>query len=748
MKRTLKKVLFCTVLAAVTLFAGCKKKTDVDFDKNVVFKEEPLNMEIPDSFFVYGTSTNGSKIVLYGTQTTDKDQYLWAEYDITSGQFTTHEFKFTGENVTDGYINDVRCLADGSVLLSYSTYFEDDSDPDNYIWENTDYLEIVDSTGKSIVKKEVSEVGIDWIGALTSTNDNQIIVNCDSKLYLLDYNLKVVGKNEISENCWVDRFVTGRNNQIYAYGSFSEKYGVVVPVSLPGLELGAAVEFPSEGYYTPIGGSDAYEWLLSDDKGVYGYNTGDEKPTILFDFVNSDVAVPYFDNIVALDDKNYIGFSSIWDDMGSHFETYRYTKVNPEDIVDKKIISLGCVYLDSDFRKSIVDFNKSNEEYRIVVKDYNQYSTEEDYMAGYNRFDSDIMTGRAPDIVISNTSLEKQIQKGVLKDLRSYAEKDPDVNLDDIFPNLIEVLSKDDKLYAVTPSFMLEGYVGKKSILGDRTSWTIQEMREFANTLPANMSLIGDSYTRDSVLYMFMMNNYNSFIDPLTNECHFDSQDFIDVLEFAKSFPKATDDFYENIDYSNSQSAWRENRTVLYDFYCYDVSSYLELIHGYFGEPVTFVGYPSTDGQGFAIIPSKIVAITSKANYPEVCWDFIKTVWTDQKQSTITWGIPASMSRFDEMAEECKHKPYYMDGNQKVEYDRTFWMGDSEIPMAPLTDAEISEFKEFIKTVNKQMNVSNDEQIFTIVEEEVAPYFEDQKSVEEVVKIIQSRITIYVNEKQ
>ena len=45
-------------------------------------------------------------------------------------------------------------------------------------------------------------------------------------------------------------------------------------------------------------------------------------------------------------------------------------------------LSLACNYLDYDVRRAVLDFNRKNAEFRIEVRDYSQYNTDEDYGAG------------------------------------------------------------------------------------------------------------------------------------------------------------------------------------------------------------------------------------------------------------------------------------------------------------------------------------------------------------------------------
>ncbi|MBQ3516316.1 MAG: hypothetical protein IJA29_03745, partial [Lachnospiraceae bacterium] len=83
------------------------------------------------------------------------------------------------------------------------------------------------------------------------------------------------------------------------------------------------------------------------------------------------------------------------------------------------------------------------------------------------------------------------------------------------------------------------------------------------------------------------------------------------------------------------------------------------------------------------------------------------------------------------------------DGN-KVEYDETYWIGDQEIIIQPLTAERAQEVKEYVLSVDKMYYY--DASIIDIIVEEAAPFFEGQKTAEQAADIIQSRVQIYVNE--
>ena len=56
------------------------------------------------------------------------------------------------------------------------------------------------------------------------------------------------------------------------------------------------------------------------------------------------------------------------------------------------------MYLDWNLRSMIVEYNKTNDEYRINVVDYSEYATDDDYNAGVTKLTTEIISGSVPDI--------------------------------------------------------------------------------------------------------------------------------------------------------------------------------------------------------------------------------------------------------------------------------------------------------------------------------------------------------------
>lgn len=100
-----------------------------------------------------------------------------------------------------------------------------------------------------------------------------------------------------------------------------------------------------------------------------------------------------------------------------------------------------------------------------------------------------------------------------------------------------------------------------------------------------------------------------------------------------------------------------------------------------------------------------------------------------------------------EMGSYMTEKPFYIDSEsgEKVYYDNIIIVNGQEIVVEPATQEEVKKWLDFILSVDKRVNNAADN-LLKIVNEEAAFYFNDQKTMEDVAKIIQSRMSIYIGE--
>lgn len=503
------------------------------------------------------------------------------------------------------------------------------------------------------------------------------------------------------------------------------------------------------GYYNMAAG-EGDTLYYTDSEGLFRYDIQTQEGTQLLSYINSDMSVNNLNNFVMLSDEQFIGF--YYDNQDGSTKGGLFTYVRPEDIKDRDVLVLGGDYISWSLRQRVVDFNKSNEDYRIVVKDYSTYNTFDDYQLGTKQLNNDIISGNMPDILIvdSGMTMDSYINKGLIADVDELIAKDEELSKNEYLQNIWDAYRVNGKMYYVVPSFYISTMVGKKSIFGDRTSITMEELQAIKDTVPEATTLFSDLVLRDSFLYIMMNYCGNDYVDVSTGKCNFDTDNFVAMLTYAGELPEEYSEDYWGDDYwSNYESQFRENRTLLDSVVISSIRDLNGVINGAFGEDITFVGFPTDSGKGSIIRPGEMTyALSAKSKNLDAAWSFVRYYLTQEYQDTVQdqeYNLPVLRSSFEDSVKAAMEKPYYLDkdGN-KVEYDDTYYINGEEIILPPLTQEQVDQIVSFVESVDKLTYYN--EAVTNIIDEEAGAYFSGQKSAKDVAGIIQSRVQIYVNE--
>lgn len=761
MKNLIKKLLpiflIVTMIIPLAGCAGCggSGKNEVKIDKDTIYKETELNIKLPENCSLSGMEKVGDKLFLTGNGY-DRDTY--ESYTVIgSCNLDGSELKISKISADKGWVTNFVPLENETLAAFMVVYNEDYSDPDNPIYEEKFYGLIYDLDGKEQKRVDLSDLGVTWINNAIAIPEGRIFLTDGSTYIIVDDKFNVI-KSVPNESNDYGSFYRLKDGSI-AMMIWGEKGEEFYKFDLAKLEKGekldtnfntASMSVRECGQY--------YDFILTDTNQLYGYNVGDAEPVKLVNFINSDLSTTYFSNLIILDKETLIGTYNDYSEDNYRTVVSSFKKIDPSEVPDKKILTLGCLWLDYDVRTQVVKYNKSNDNYRIVITDYSQFNTEEDWSAGQKRLNSDIASGSGPDIIVASDmgSMRGYASKGLFADLNKFLDKDEDVDKEDLFPNVLEACTYNNKLFAIAPQFTISTLIGKTSKLNGKTSWTMEEFLNFKNSLPEGTRLF-DRMSREELMNHMLTTCVTDYMDNTKAKCYFDSPEFISLLNLLKEYP-TTEELYSSDDLimykdvmiedsmEEDEAPYRNDKVALMTYTFWDISDAKYLMHIHFGEDVTFVGYPTKEGNGSALSTDVLYAISSKSKNQEAAWDFISYFVSPEYQDTIGWGFPLSMKQFDVLAKKAQERPYYMDGDQKIEYDDTYYMNGQEIVVEPLSDAEVKKIKDFVLSVNRLE--SYDEEIIAIIEEDVAPFFEGQKSAEEVVKIIQSRVGIFLNERQ
>ncbi|MBQ9135344.1 MAG: extracellular solute-binding protein [Lachnospiraceae bacterium] len=656
------------------------------------------------------------------------------------------------ETYEDVWLSTYTLDANGVYLVMESSSYSYDAMGNYMPGEATLEMFAYDLNGKlinNIVINDDQNMEYMWINNITADANGNIALQMEQCIRIIDASGKVIEEIDTSADGYIQNLFVDEKGFLNMVGYNNDWTKMFLRTyNMQTKQPGEDMELP--GFLTNYGirNGVSYDLLLTNSTGLYGYNFGDEETTQILSYINSDMDGTSINQMYEMDDKTLFCTYQDEETWETHLAVCTY--VDPADIPDKEVISLACHYLDYYLRRRIIEFNKESEQYRILVKDYSMYDTAEDYTAGVTQLNNDILTGQMPDILILDSSMpvESYVAKGVLADIGKMIEEDEELNMDDYMTNVFDAYSVDGKLYSVIPSFYISTVMGKTADVGAEPGWTMADLQALIDANP-NASVFGETYTRADILRNVMVNNGARFIDRDTGKCNFESQEFMDVLEFVAQFPEEFDWDSLGDDYWMSyETQYREGATLLMNVSIGDFQDYVYNAHGYFGEPVTLIGFPAEEGNGAAVVANSQYAIAARSSHKEGAWEFLRYYLTEEYQTDedeMNWRLPVYKEAILDKLEAAQERPYWEDeeGNKEY-YDQYFWAGGEEFILEPLSKEEADALYEYICSVD--MAYSYDENLYLIVEEEAAAYFAGQKSVEEVVEIIQSRAQVYINE--
>lgn len=768
-----KKRVYALLLTALVsvCFAGCSKKEKDPVEKlmaskDYVYKAEDLIIgdenrninqlyRVGEDLYVSGYSWeddgSDSSIVFYKLGAQGE---VAEEYRISTGEYVNISGLYMDENA------DIYCIKNDYHPVEAVNSGEDGEEYETEEVEYLDeyYLSKMSLSGEEIFSVKLNDLpefqrineenGYFYVRDLIYDREKGLFVNSYNNLFMFDFEgnlVKVIpgkGEENLLDGGEFYMLEDGRCAAVL-YGDTSM---YLATVDLETASIKEKYDLPGRSYEYSFYPGHGYDFYMTNDYGVFGYNLGDKDKTQLMSFIDSDMDINRIYEIEGMDEESFMG---MYDDPETGYPTLaKFTKVPPEEVKERQAITLAMPSTDWNVRRAVIKFNKENQQYKISILDYNSlYGTDEDYNAGANKLNMDIVSGKVPDIVLLNDTMpaDSYISKGLFEDLKPFIERDEDYALEDLMPNVVEALSTDGKLFVLVPSYAIQTAVAKTSDVGEERGWTVKEAQELLVSRPEGTQLF-ESFTRDAALEYCMTMSGNQFIDWENGKCSFDSEAFVEMLMFISSFPETIDDSFYNEEYWNQyESMWRDGKVIASISWLGNFGSFNRTEKGTYGEKITMIGFPSSNGDGSVIRPDMEIAMSAKSSCKDGVWAFLRTFLSEEYQKDNIYNFPISVKRLNELAKEAMEKPYYLDENgKKEEYDDIMYINGQEIIIPPMTQEEVDAFVEQLYSFTHVYKM--DETLLNIISEEAAPYFSGQKSAKDVAAVIQSRVQIYVNE--
>ena len=597
--------VIAALLALVMLlgmFAGCSKngsettdpanpsnnpgtKTETNDEKAASTSKYAYQAEylpIPDNVQYVNTSTiSGSNLYFTGSiidgkktytdengEEIEYDNYRSALFkmDVETGD-CTELTEFQLPEVPEGWmgstdLNTIQAGADGTLWAIYGSYTyrynppadlaEDDSMYNYYEeGENKTGLLHLDADGKEIKRIEFSQTDENgnsfYVSSFFVDNSGNVYLSDWQSVYIYDQDGNKKTTVDLGENggdlCELKAGVVGvsyyKNDEAKPEES-GRVFQEIDPAT--GKLTGDTVKLPDSAYsFFP--GDDVYDIYYDYNGNIYGYKFDTDTKDKVIDWIECDINSNNINSYSILPDGRVIAFESSYDDQAqkNNMQLIVMTRVDAASVVNKTVLTFACMYLDWDMRDAIVKFNRASNTHRIVVRDYSEYNTDDDYNAGIQKLNTEMLSGKLPDMIDINTynmPVEQYAAKGFLTDLYELIDADPDMSRESFVQPVIKALeSADGKLYQLPSTFAVSTAIALDKVAGDYDTWNLASVKDAMTKLQDGASVFDVYRTKTDILQTCISRNIDAFVDWENGGAHFDSDEFKALLEFANQFP-------------------------------------------------------------------------------------------------------------------------------------------------------------------------------------------------------------------
>ena len=408
---------------------------------------------------------------------------------------------------------------------------------------------------------------------------------------------------------------------------------------------------------------------------------------------------------------------------------------------------------------AVIRFNENSKKYYIHITDRycDRYyppaeyiESDEEYVVSRTKEDADfsyelatdIANCDGPDILMNTSALGQLNNEDYLIDLSPYFSE---LNSDKYFKNIIDGAKTDGKLYQLPVCYTIKGIQTSPALAGKSgTGFTPGEYKDFVYDTLNGRDVI--ELTQTPYFALLFNNMSDRFIKD--GKADLTGPEFAELAQYVKDNvmpgkrPKSEDDEEGPSALSDPAVILKSNKALYCN--CPGITGYL-VKRARLKEATTITGIPSTDGRGPMFGTNVSVAVSANAVNKEACIEFIKMLLTDEIQTEFVINDRFVLNREALRQGFSKAIEYFntKEGQSNI-FDYT--EGTNVTINTKFTTEDIDNLENVILSCRKAD--SADAAINMILIEEMPAYFAGQKTLDQVIPVMQNRIQKVLDERK
>ncbi|TFI73158.1 extracellular solute-binding protein [Carnobacterium divergens] len=482
------------------------------------------------------------------------------------------------------------------------------------------------------------------------------------------------------------------------------------------------------------------EFYLVNGNGVSRYKNEDN--TIILDgnntvFGNTDsLLIKAFKN-----EQNQNIFAWVNESEKNKIFKYQYSK---NEIKKKETLTVYSIYENTNVRNMINKFSRANTNIEInYVVGMNEKGSKTESEAIKN-LNTEILSNNSPDVIILDGLDEKAyIEKDLLANISSIAANEQ------LIPAATEGYSRQNKVYAIAMKAAIPIFVqkGEKLDVTNDAQKLVSQLKEVKPNGKINILDPASRYNTISILYRMSFNKENK-IDKKSVEQFYSILKDINEVE-QKGIQNPEGDGRAINDISSTMLSFESYNTLLREegMYGFDYLTSIESLREsiYFKQLSIDTNFLE-DKNGVMYVPESIIAIPKKSTKKDKAEKFIKEIISKEYQVTNSYeGIPTNLEAVSIMLKALEPIQISIDSHNHTENEVEHETEEVNFNVDGLSEVEQKGVEKMLKEL-KSMS-ADDIAVKRLIIDEGQRILDNKVSVDEAVKKVTNKLTIYNSEK-
>ncbi len=395
------------------------------------------------------------------------------------------------------------------------------------------------------------------------------------------------------------------DGRLAAAGDFQDKGTCAQMLDFDGQSFGAPIELGAGFGFLTDGGEDC-PLYFRDDGQLYRLDmeAGTASPLLSW----ADAGVLGVGDAATLSGGRFLAVDT--EDGDLHLlEPWQGEGDGPQ------IVTLGAIDPEELLDYAAVEFNNSQSQYKVVIKDYAEFDN------GLEQLGLDIAAGDGPDLLdLTVLPVEQYVRRGYLEDLYPFLDADPDLGREDIDQTMLAAMETDGALYKLIPVSMPVTLQFRPEDLERVGELTWSNILAAGGEGCAPMQI-----DRDSFLAYAVCGDDSPFMDWQSGTCDFDNGEFRAVLTMAAALPDWNTYLNEQ---RNSDEA--KEAAEAKEAFCHLTTGHGGYMLFYYSQlmgsdgPLAQPGLPGRSGPRYLAYDNASFGMTASAKNKDGAWAFLK----------------------------------------------------------------------------------------------------------------------------